>query len=295
MKHQRLIFYNPLSNEGKAKRDWEMLVKKHPDLAQSAYSLFSIENLVQFLKDVDPEVVVVAGGDGSINIVCNAVMQLKKKPMVAIIPLGFGNALAYCFGVETIEKALGVLKKSEHTMTIDVMKTNLPDNPLGLFNIGVGFDARIVHTRKNFRYIGFRSYLLSAFRSILFHPHSEITFTIDHSVTLSAMASSLMVANGPIIGQNYLVAPEAGLDDGLLDCTLFSTKYAYLTNLRLRGFKHPLYSLLGKVHFKASHIKIAGDPYVQIDGDSLEQPEGLEITIAKKQLTFLCNSEGIVQ
>ncbi len=286
-----LYLYNPLSNDGMAKKHWEMLIHKFPQIAQNAFAVNEISNLSTFLKGHPCKTLVIAGGDGTINTVCQAVLSLPKKPTLAILPLGFGNALASCFGVETAEKAMAAILHPVYKVTIDVMKTNLAKSPLGMFNISAGFDARIVHTRHKYRYIGFRSYSLSAFRSIIFHPDSDMKITVDNRVTLSALASSLMIAKSPIIGINYHVAPEAKLNDGLLDCTIFSTKFAYLTNLRLRGFKHPLYSRLGKVHFKASHIRIEGEPYLQIDGDPEEQREGLEISIMKKQLTFLYNKD----
>src|SRR5205814_2349495 len=108
-------------------------------------------------------ILVIAGGDGTINSVCQAVLKLSKKPTLAILPFGFGNALAYCFGVETLEKAMAVITNPKYTVTIDSMKTNLPTSPIGMFNISAGFDARIVHTRNKYRYIGFRSYSISAF------------------------------------------------------------------------------------------------------------------------------------
>lgn len=286
-----LFLYNPLSNDGVAKRQWDFSFHKYPQIAQNAFAVNEISNLETFLQKHPCKTLVIGGGDGTINSVCQAVLKLPKKPTLAILPLGFGNALAYCFGVETLEKAMGAILHPKNTVTIDVMKTNLPKSPIGMFNISAGFDARIVHTRHKYRYIGFKSYSLSAFRSIIFHPDSDIKIIIDGKVTLSALASSLMIAKSPIIGANYLVAPEAKLNDGMLDCTIFSTKYAYLTNLRLRGFKHPLYTRLGKVHFKASHIRIEGEPYLQIDGDPEEQREGLEISVLKKQLTFLYNKD----
>ena len=295
MQKKPLILYNPLSNEGRAKENWGKIIKQYPFLAKNAFSLPEISDLTVFLKKKSPEIIVIAGGDGTINSVATVALKLSQRPTLSILPLGFGNALSYCFGVETIEKALSVITHPQQSVAIDVMKTNLETVPIGLFNIGTGFDARIVHDFNTHRYIGFRSYIFSTFQSFMFHPHSEITFTIDHKVKLSARASSLMVANGPTIGYNYLVAPESKLNDGLLDCTLFSTKYAYLTNLRFRGFKHPLYSRLGKVHFKASHIKIEGELYVQVDGDPVKQPHGLEISMHQKKLSFFYHPDILRQ
>jgi len=290
--HQSEVLYliNPKSNEGTSERMWRKVRKQYGFLPQYPVDITAV-SLDKVLGQRKPKLVVIAGGDGTINAVCREVLSLSKKPLLSILPLGFGNALSYCLGVETMGKAIEVIKSQEHTVTIDLLKTNIPNYPFGVFNVSVGFDARIVFNRQQYKYIGFRSYVLSALRSMVSHPEQEITFTIDKEVTLTARASSLVIANCPVIGQNYIVSQDAKLNDGLLDCTLFSTKYAYITNLRFRGFKHPLYSELGKVHFKASHLKIEGEPYVQIDGDSVVQREGIEIGVLPSQLTFLRNSD----
>ncbi len=290
MKYKNILYlYNPYSNQGKAKKNWEKIVATHPFIKKNAYDFSQIGDISSFLKQKNPSLIVIAAGDGTITKVAGAVLPLKQKPTLAVIPLGFGNAMAYCFGVDTIEKALQTIQHVSPSVTIDVMRTNLPDFPIGLFNISAGFDARIVHDRNKNQYIGLPSYIFAALHSVVKHPHRDITFTIDHAVTLNATVSSLMVANGPILGQNYLVASAAKLNDGFLDCTVFSTKYAYIRNLRLRGFRHPLYSRVGKVHFKASHIRIEGEPFVQVDGDPVLQRKGVEIEILKKKITFLYN------
>jgi diacylglycerol kinase family enzyme len=280
---------NPKSNEGSAMKLWQKARAKNNFLPKDPIDVTAI-SLENVIKKTHPKLIVIAGGDGTINAVCRTISRLAEKPTLTVLPCGFGNALSYCLGVETMGKAIDVIKKQEHRVTVDLLKTNIPDHNVGVFSVSVGFDARVVFNREHYKYIGFRSYILSAVRSIISHPEQEMTLTIDKNVTLTAHASSLVIANCPVIGQNYIVSPNAKLNDGKLDCTLFSTKYAYITNLRVKGFKYPLYSELGKVRFKASHIKIEGEPYVQIDGDPVLQHEGVEIEIMPKQITFLRNS-----
>jgi diacylglycerol kinase family enzyme len=285
-----LYLINPKSNGGASERLWSKSRKQYGFLPQDPIDI-TVVSLEHLLNKRKPKLVVIAGGDGTINAVARAVLTLPKKPLLAVLPLGFGNAISYCLGVETMQKAIDVIKSQQQTVTIDLLKTNIPEYPIGVFSVSVGFDARIVFNRQHYRYIGFRSYVLSAIRSMVFHPEQEITFTIDNKVTQTARVSSLVIANCPVIGQNYIVSPNAKMNDGLLDCTLFSTKYAYITNLRFRGFKHPLYSELGKVRFKASHLKIEGEPYIQIDGDPVIQRGGIEIEVMPSMLTFLRNSD----
>ena len=289
-----LFLLNPNSNEGWARKKWQTSAKHFPILPEHPVEVSNNSDFAKIIADNKPKIIAIAGGDGTINAVCNTVLKLHDKPLLAVLPFGYGNALAYCLGVESIEKAIYVLTKKPKTITIDLLKTNLPQKEIGIFNISVGFDARIIHIRDNFRYIGLRSYAFSAIRGFFTHPEKEMKFTIDHSVSLNATASSLVIANCPIIGQNYVVAQAAKLNDGELDCTLFSTKYAYFTNLRLKGFKHPFYSELGKVHFRAKHLRIEGEPFVQIDGDPALSAQGLEVEILPSKLTFLRNTEDKV-
>lgn len=284
-----LFILNPQSREGQARKLWDDARKKYSFLPAEPLDITTVA-IDKVIARQKPKLIVIAGGDGTINMVSKIVSQMTQKPVLSILPFGFGNALSYCLGVETTEKAIDTLREQKEKIIIDIMRTSVKDHELGVFNISAGFDARIVFHRKNHRYIGFRSYILSAVRSFISHSEQDITFTIDKKVTLSAKASSLVIANCPVIGQNYLVAQDAKLNDGLLDCTLFSTKYAYLANLRLRGFKHPLYTELGKVRFKASHIKIEGDPFIQIDGDPIVHRESMTVEVVPSQLTFLRNS-----
>ncbi len=283
-----LFLINPKSKGGSAMKIWKNACKKYSELPKEPIDITKVD-ISSLIKKENPKVVVIAGGDGTINSVCTAVSRMEKKPILSIVPLGLGNALSYCLGVESMDKAVDVIMKQEKKITVDLMKTNIKVHDRGVFSISVGFSARIVFQRQAYKYIGFGSYILSGLQSFFSHPENEITFTIDKSVTLTAKASSLIVANSPVIGLNYIVAPNARLNDGFLDCTLLSTKYADLTNMRLRGFKHPLYSELGKVRFKARHISIEGEPFVQIDGDPVKQSEKIEIEIMPKQLTFLRN------
>jgi diacylglycerol kinase family enzyme len=292
MQQKILYLLNPSANENNAGKEWAKARKKYSTLPENPVNILEIGNLSGFIKEQDPELIVIAGGDGSVNKVSAAVLQLRKKPLMVVMPFGYGNAMAYTFGIDSIEKAIHVIATRPQQVTIDLLKTNIPDYPIGTFNVSVGFDAKIVHSRMNDRYIGFRSYIISAMRTLVFHPENKMMFTIDHSVELHATASSLVIANSPVIGLNFLIADYARMNDANLDCTVFSTKVAFLTNMRLRGIKHPLYSDKGKLQFKAKHIRVDGGPFVQIDGDPVVVKAPLEVEILPSSVTFLAADDN---
>lgn len=292
MKQNDILFLlNPLANEGNAGKQWKKLAAKF-SLPKDPVDVTKVSDLGAFIFAKNPKVIAIAGGDGTINSVASAIMPFAKKPSLALMPLGFGNALTYCFGVETAEKALFVLKNQPQHVAIDVFKTSIPEIPYGFFTMGVGFDGQIVHTRMYHRYIGLRSYILATIRSYLTHAAKRFTITVDHTTTFTAHVTALIIANAPTIGRNVTLSEDAKMNDGLLNCTLFSSNYAYLTNLRIRGFKHPLYSEQNKVYFQAKHIAITGEQFVQIDGDPAIRTNPIEIEIVPKAVTFLANKSA---
>lgn len=285
-----LYLINPLANENRSLKFWREGAKKHPFLPEDPIDVRSISNLEDFIKDKNPKIIVIAGGDGTINKVCQSIINLPHKPLLAVLPMGFGNALSFCLGTETLAKAVYVIKNQPAKTSIDIMTTNLKDYPIGVFNIGIGFDAKIAYSRVTKKYFGLRSYLASGIRSFFDHKPRQMTFTIDQKVTATSTANAFMIANCPILGKNMVVAPDAKLNDGFLDCTLFTTKMAYLTNIRPKGFKHALFSDLGKVHIRTKTLTVAGNPYVQIDGDPVIVKKGITIGIKPSHISFLRNS-----
>jgi diacylglycerol kinase family enzyme len=290
-----LFLFNPYSNEGHSMRSWSKLRSLRSYLPEKPIDITKIKDLSEFLKERNPRVVVACGGDGTINSVCSAVYTSGIKCPIAVFPLGFGNALAYCLGVETLEKCLEVLEKQPRVVPCDLFSTNIPKIPFAVFIAGIGFDARIVLMRMQDRYIGFRSYILSAIKSLFIHNKKRMLITVDDCVTFDAVASSLVVMNAPIIGKNYIIAENARLNDGHMNCVLFSTKYAYITNLRFRGFKHPLYTEENKVTFNAKKIRVSGETFVQIDGDPAIFQNDIEIGVVPNAISFLCNNESAIE
>ncbi|MFC1649707.1 diacylglycerol/lipid kinase family protein [Patescibacteria group bacterium] len=285
-----LYLINPKSNGGRSMKSWRKLQKKHKNLPEEPVDLTKTEDLPGFIKKESPDLLVVTGGDGGVNSVAGAIMSLDKKPTLAVIPMGFGNALAYNLGIESTKKAVEVIQDKPKIVSIDVMKTNIRNLPYGLFAISVGFDAQTVWGKdeKFLKPLNPYSYIFSAVSIALTHKPKKLDILIDGKKKMSTKAASLMVSNGPLIGKNIMVSGQAELDDGLLDCTIFLSKMSYVKNLRYKGQKHPLFSKKdGKIHFKAKSIRISGEDYVQVDGEAATLERPLELSIAKERLNFL--------
>src|SRR3712207_4727798 len=93
-----LFLLNPHSNEGGAKGKWQACAKRYSILPRNPLEVTVASDFTKIINQHKPKIIAIAGGDGTINAVCSAVLKMQQKPLVAILPFGFGNALAYCLG-----------------------------------------------------------------------------------------------------------------------------------------------------------------------------------------------------
>jgi len=164
--------------------------------------------------------VVVAGGDGSVHEAANGIMRSSGDAALGIVPTGTGNDTAKACEVpinwEHASRLLAdrIAAKGRHRH-IDIGRMN------GRFfanGAGVGFDARVTHIARSYRWpIGDLVYLVAIFHSMvdgIASPRLTITadgFEWDAPVTLAN------VANGPWVGGMFHIAPMADNSDGHFD------------------------------------------------------------------------------
>lgn len=285
-----LYLFNSLSNGGRSIKSWDSLRLTHTFLPETPHDVTKISNLSKFLKERSPKFVVVAGGDGTVNSVASVIMKLADKPTIAVLPIGFGNALSYNLGVDDLDKSLEVITSKRRTLSLDVIKTNIEKLPYGLFAVSIGFDAHVVLDKdsKFLKRINPYSYILSAISVFVKHKPKSLKVVVDEKFEIETLAASILVANGPIIGKNIFISENAQFNDGLLNCTIFMSKSSYLKNFRYKGIKHPLYKENeGKVTFSAKHLRISGESHVQVDGDATVMNKPIELSIADTRLKFL--------
>lgn len=172
------------------------------------------------------ELVVAAGGDGTISEVVNGVVQNGKGMVpLGIIPIGSGNDLAWSLGIPTdIETAVHILFTGAPKY-IDLAQVEDDHGRLLLFdnNMGIGFDAIIVIQTENINRVhGFLMYLLATLRTIAFYydtPRLEMQFDDE---TRDEPSLFLAFGLGPRHGGGFLLTPAATRDDDLIDTCLVS-------------------------------------------------------------------------
>lgn len=171
------------------------------------------------------DVVVAAGGDGTVHEVVNGLVQSgQSQTQLGVIPIGSGNDFAYAFGIPASDPQAALMRLSAGIpKSIDLARiednrgrTLIIDN-----NVGIGFDALVSIESRNIKRIhGFAAYFLATIRTLAndYHPfHFEISFD-DQSVSQEAIMFTIGV--GPRSGGGFLITPDARHNDNWLDSCL---------------------------------------------------------------------------
>lgn len=172
--------------------------------------------------------VVGAGGDGTLNEVINGVRENAGEACVGLIPLGTGNDFARTLGLPTdLEAALEVLRAG-HTQAIDLVRVT-SDKIRYFLNVSAGGFSGLVDeklTPKMKKTWGPLAYLRSAAAALPELRAYRTTLAFDNSESLTLDLYNVVVANGRYVAGGTLIAPEALIDDGLLDIILIQKRSA---------------------------------------------------------------------
>ncbi|NOY98653.1 MAG: diacylglycerol kinase family lipid kinase [Chloroflexi bacterium] len=224
-----LIIANPVSGRGRGRKAIPTIetelraLSLDFDLVRTERPWHAAELAEQAAKD-GCDVVVAAGGDGTVNEVLNGLMGADdggKRPALGILGIGTGNDTAFSMGLPTnLNAACQALAKDlRRRMDIGLMKgCNVPQGRYFGNCIGIGFDAAGGILAEKITWAGgFLAYLIAALQNIFLYykaPTLEIQFD-DETITIPSLLVSIM--NGQRIGGGFLTAPEALPDDGAFD------------------------------------------------------------------------------
>lgn len=168
------------------------------------------------------DIVIAAGGDGSIIEVVSGIMGSNAK--LGVIPYGTGNMLASNLNIPLdIPSAINLIIQG-HSQKIDIGQIN---DKYFAFMAGCGFDARIIEetSREQKKRLGLLAYFIEGFKQVFRTSHGHFIIKIDNKKTIRTKALTVIIANSAnIIGNIFSLAPQARLNDGLLDLIIVSPK-----------------------------------------------------------------------
>ena len=234
------------------------------------------------------ELVVAVGGDGSVNEVMAGL--LGSEAVLGIIPAGSGNGLSMHLKIgRRIDRALEILNTGK-VRIIDTCKVNgIPFVNLA----GVGFDGHIAVHMKQSKYRGLKGYIWQTMVHAWNFEVPELKITIDGK-EFSRHCLVVEIANAPMFGYNFLMAPGALLDDGLLDVVLIkkAPKWRYLFSAWRFLNGSILRSSLTE-HYEGRSIQISSSTEMSAhyDGEGFLVDEELGFEIVERSLRVMVPRE----
>ena len=173
--------------------------------------------------------VIAWGGDGTINEVAST---LASSPVpLGIVPSGSGNGLARALHLPLDpQRALAcALRGTPRRIDMGVMSGHPFVNLAG-----IGFDACVASLFDEPRNVGrgFRTYARLAGRALLTYVPRQYTISTP-GAELAARALLVTFANGTQYGNNALIAPNARVDDGLLNLVIVEERSRLTTIAQL--------------------------------------------------------------
>ena len=168
------------------------------------------------------ELIIAAGGDGTLNEIVNGVGEKSNGVQLGLIPLGTGNDFARSLDLpKELDDCLEIIRNGR-TRRIDLVRVT-SDKVRYFVNVSAGgfsgavndkLTPEIKDTWGPLAYIRSAAAALSELRAY------RANLSFDNTESLSLDLYNIVIANGRYVAGGLPIAPDALIDDGLLDVIL---------------------------------------------------------------------------
>jgi diacylglycerol kinase (ATP) len=235
-------------------------------------------HLAEAAKDSPGSLLVVIGGDGTVNEVANGVAGTDAE--IAVLPCGTGQDFGRTHGIPTgFDDAVRVALGGE-TRVIDLGRVELGNSSDGgtsrfFANVGSAGMSGAVARRANSmtKALGGRvTFFYALTREFLAWQNTRVLVELADGVRREGLLHDVIVANGTWHGGGMKLAPDARQDDGVFDVVTIGdvSKLDFVTTAPKlysgRYLSHPKVELL-----RSSSVAISADEPLplEVDGEPI--------------------------
>lgn len=228
--------------------------------------------------------VVAVGGDGTVNEVAEGLVGTSV--FLGIIPRGSGNGLAHYLKIPlSVKKAIEIINNYDG-IEADTARIN---GKFFLSTAGIGFDALVAADFAKAKQRGFWAYLKPVLKRVFTYKPQSYKLVLGNK-TVDTKAMMITFANSNQYGYGVAIAPNAKINDGLIDmCVVEKVPfYAGPLMLLLLLFKRLESSKYVK-YFKLQEVTVIHHQKqkAHIDGDAVELESEIHVKVWHKSLKIL--------
>jgi diacylglycerol kinase (ATP) len=219
--------------------------------------------------------VIAMGGDGTLEAVMSALVGSRAR--LGILPTGTANNVARSLGIPLDLEEACALIATGNINKLDLGQARMKSGEKQYFFelAAVGLIAAL-YPDLNKATNGKLSHLKDAALTFLHQEtRPKVKLTLDDESKIELETMLVVVSNTPIFGRNFLVAPNASLQDGLLDVSVYpefskAELLAYFARVMDEN-----YSEDPKVQrYRARKVKIKATPKMEVIADGVVLGKG---------------------
>ena len=272
MKKARLI-YNPSSGREEMKKRLADILERldQAGIEASCHATTgegdATDAAAEAVTRDDYDLIIAAGGDGTLNEVINGMAEKPNRPPLGVIPLGTTNDFARAMDIpKNWEEACNLII-GQHSRPIDLGKAN---NRYFINIAGGGKLTELTYEvpSKLKTMMGQLAYYLKGIEKMASLTPTELVIKANGRETMHDEFMLFLIANSNSVGGFEKLAPDARIDDGLLDvialrkCNL--ADFVRIVTLALRG-EHLQDKKI--VYFRTNEMEVTSPGHVQLNLD----------------------------
>lgn len=223
--------------------------------------------------------VVVAGGDGTIKMVAEAME--KHDIVLGILPAGSANGLSVDLGLPvTLEENLAIAFLN-HFMEMDMISIN-GKKSIHLSDIGINADLVKNYEASDLR--GFWGYAMQAFTTLIDGEEPFLAAITANNETVEYTARIVVIANSQKYGTGVTINPKGNMYDGKFELIILKSLDLLLIGKIITGNMPIDSDDIAIISTEKAMIKTDRLVNFQIDGEYCGAQNELEIHILHKQM-----------
>ncbi|MEP6704870.1 MAG: diacylglycerol kinase family protein, partial [Acidobacteriota bacterium] len=232
-----LVIANPKSAAGSTRDKWSAIasdLRTHFGSFNVAFTKGPGDGIELALRAAEAgrTFIIACGGDGTINEIANGILRSGKDVELGLLPSGTGGDFRRTIGMPLeVREAARSLKDGE-TKRIDVGRVTFVDHedkPAERYFLNVtsfGLAASIIERVKGATSLswlpmdsvrGRASFALSTLQEVIALGATSVSVKIDDKEERTLQTVNFCVANARFFGGGMKIAPDAKINDGLLD------------------------------------------------------------------------------
>ncbi len=239
----------------------------------------------------EPVRIFACGGDGTLNEVADGVYSYENVEISAI-PCGTGNDFLKMFhhNINVFTNIEALINGS--SKTIDLIRCN---NQYSINIASMGMDAEIAANMARFKKLpvlgGKTAYTTALFYCLFKKTKNKFQIIFEDGKKIEGNFLFALAANGKWYGGGYKGAPDAILDDGLLDLVLIKSvsiiKLLTLINTYKRGEHHKLKKI--GIFLKAKRMEVISEHPAALNRDGeITMVNRAVFEIVPSAIRFIC-------